>query len=80
MGERVRLNIDVDPRVAATLRRLAAEAQVAEGKVVEHAIRAYSLRALLSRVRANSDLDEDQAMALANEELKALRAARRPSC
>ncbi|HEX4281809.1 MAG TPA: hypothetical protein VHZ27_13655 [Solirubrobacteraceae bacterium] len=40
-------------------------------------MRAYDLRALLARLQAKSDLDDDQAMALAREELKAAQAARR---
>jgi hypothetical protein len=40
-------------------------------------LRAYDLRGLLARLQAQSDLDDDQAMALAREELKAARTARR---
>jgi hypothetical protein len=40
-------------------------------------MRTYDTRTALARFRARSDLDEDQAMALAREELKAVRAGRR---
>jgi hypothetical protein len=54
-----------------------AEAPVSEGKILDRAVRAYDLRALLARLRAKSDLDDDQAVALAREELKAACTARR---
>lgn len=44
--------------------------------VVDRAIRAYDLRSLVARIRARSDLDEDAAMALVREELRAARAER----
>jgi hypothetical protein len=43
---------------------------------VDRAIRAYDLRSLVARIRARSDLDEDAAMALVREELRAVRAGR----
>lgn len=77
MAERKRLEIDVDPEVAEIIGKLAADEQVTEGEILDRAVRAYHMRALLARIRSRSDLDEDQAMALAREELKAVRAARR---
>ena len=59
------------------MRKHAAEARVSEGEILDRAVRAYDLRALLSRLQAQSDLDDDQAIALAREELKAARMARR---
>lgn len=44
--------------------------------IVDRAIRAYDLRALLAQIRERSDLDEHQALALAREELQAARAER----
>lgn len=64
-------------RGCSDLRKHAAEAHVSEGEILDRALRAYDLRALLARLQAQSDLDDDQAMALAREELKAVRAARR---
>ncbi len=77
MATRERVNVDLDVEVAAILRKHAAKAYVSEGEILDRAVRAYDLRALLTRLQAKSDLDEDQAMALAREELKAARTARR---
>ena len=77
MATRERVNVDLDAEVAAILRKHAAEAHVSEGEILDRAVRAYDLRALLSRLQSQSDLDDDQAMALAREELKAARMARR---
>jgi phosphopantetheine adenylyltransferase len=73
---RQHVSIDLDAEVAAILRAHAVEANVSEGEIVDRAIRAYDLRALVARIRERSDLDEEQAMALAREELQAARAAR----
>ncbi len=76
MPARERVDMELDPEVVATLRRFAAEAQVSESEIVERAVRAYDLRSLLAQLRAGSDLDEDQVMALVREELHAARAER----
>ena len=70
------MSIDLDTDVAAILRAHAAEAHLSEGEIVDRAIRAYDLRSLLAQIRERSDLDEDEAIALAREELKAARAER----
>ena len=70
------MNIDLDVEVAAILRAHAAQVGLSEGEIVDRAIRAYDLRSLIARVRERSDLDEDQAMALVREELRAARAER----
>jgi hypothetical protein len=70
------VNLDLDAEVASILRSAAVEARVSEGEIVDRAIRAYDLRSLVARIRARSDLDEDAAMALAREELRAARAER----
>lgn len=72
-----RMSVDLDTEVAGILRKHAAEAHATEGEIIDRAIRAYDLRALLRCLRAASKLDDDQAMALAREELKAARSARR---
>lgn len=77
MATRERVNVDLDVEVAAILRKHAAELHVSEGEILDRALRAYDLRALLARLQTKSDLDEDQAMALARDELKAARTARR---
>jgi hypothetical protein len=74
MAARQRLSIDLDAEVAAILRAHAAETHLSEGEIIDRAIRAYDLRSLLAQIRERSDLDEDQALALAREELKAARA------
>lgn len=77
MATRETVSVDLDAEVAAILRKHAAEARLTEGEVLDRALRAYDLRALLARLQAQSDLDDDEAMALAREELKAVRATRR---
>lgn len=77
MATRERVSVDLDAEVAAILRKHAAEAHLTEGEILDRALRAYDLRALLARLQSQSDLDDDAAMALAREELKAVRAARR---
>ena len=76
MASRQKVSIDLDADVAAILREHAAQAHLSEGEIVDRAIRAYDLRPLLAQIRKRSDLDEDQALALAREELKAARAQR----
>lgn len=78
MPEREPVTVDLDVEVAAMLREHAAAERVSEGEIVERALRAVDLRALVARIRARSDLDEDAAMRLVNEELKAVRAERGP--
>jgi hypothetical protein len=73
---REHMSIDLDAEVAAILRAHAAEAHLSEGEIVDGAVRAYDLRSLIARVGERSDLDEDQAMALVREELRAGRAER----
>lgn len=65
------MSIDLDAEVASILQSHAAEAHLSEREIVDRAIRAYDPRALIVRIRARSDLDEDQAMALVREELHA---------
>ena len=77
MATRERVSVDLDAEAAAILRRHAAETHVTEGEIVDRAVRAYDLRALLARFQMKSDLNEDRAMTLAREELKAARTARR---
>ena len=78
MPERESVTVELDVEVAAMLREHAAAGNVSEGEIVERALRAADLRALVGRIRGRSDLDEEAAMRLANEELKAARAERGP--
>jgi hypothetical protein len=77
MATRERVSVELDAEVAAILRKHAVEANLSEGEILDRALRAYDLRSLLVRLQAQSDLGDDQAMALAREELKAARADRR---
>ena len=76
MAGREHMSIVLDADVAAFVRAHAEQARVSEGEIIDRPIRAYDLRALLAQIREPSDLDEDQAMAVAREELKAARAER----
>ena len=71
MAIRERVSVDLDTEVTAILLKHAAQAHATEGEIVDRAVRAYDLRALLRRLQAASELDDDQAMALAREELRA---------
>lgn len=77
MATREKVSVDLDPEVAAMLRKYAADARVSVGEILDRAVRAYDLRALMARLQTGSDLDDEQAMALARRELNAVRAARR---
>ena len=70
------MGIDLDADAAAILRVHAEQAHFSEGEIVDRAIRAYDLRSLLAQIGERSDLDEDEALALAREELEAARAER----
>jgi hypothetical protein len=72
--QRQRVTLDLDQDVAALLAACAADAHVSEGEIVERAVRAMDLRALMARIRERSDLDEHDAMRLVGEELRAARA------
>lgn len=74
MPERESVTVELDVEVAAMLREHAAAGHVSEGEIVERALRAADVRALVGRIRSRSDLDEDAATRLVNEELKAARA------
>lgn len=73
LTQRQRVTLDLDQDVAALLAACAADAHVSEGEIVERAVRAMDLRALVTRIRERSDLDEDEAMRLVREELRAAR-------
>jgi hypothetical protein len=77
-NEREAVTVELNVEVAAMLREHAAAEDVSEREIVERALRATDLRALVGRIRRRSDLDEDAAMRLVNEELRAVRSARGP--
>ncbi len=74
--ERQQVILNLDREVAALLATCAADAEVTESEIVEQAVRALDLRALVTRIRDRSDLDEDAAMKLVGEELRAARVER----
>lgn len=74
MADRRSVSVELDAELASLLRAHAADAHVTEGEVVERALRAFDLRALVAQIRSRSDLDEDAAMRLVREELKVARA------
>ena len=76
VASRTTIELQLDEEVASLLHARAAEANVAEGEIVERALRAFDLRVLVGEVRGRSDLDEDAAAKLVAEELKAARAER----
>lgn len=73
--------VELDAELLITVDAVAGRLGIARDEVIEDSIRrglaARVLGDLLARVRARSDLTEDQAAQLAYEELKAARAARR---
>lgn len=82
MAVRTPMTIDLDERLRRAVERAAREDGVDEGRLVEDALRRYfGLRglALLDDVaaRQQSELSDDDAMALAVQELRAARAERR---
>jgi hypothetical protein len=72
------VTVELDVDVAAMLREHAAAEHVSEGEIVERALRGVHLRSLVGRIRDRSELDEEAAMRLVTEELKAVRAERGP--
>lgn len=82
MAVRTPMTIDLDERLRQAVARAAREDGVDEGRLVEDALRRYfGLRglALLDDMagRQESELSDDDAMALAVQELRAARAERR---
>ena len=86
--KRRKTTVYLDTDVLTATKVLAAARQQSESQVVEDALRAYlgngqleaagaDLRALMDRVAGRAELDEDQAMAIAVEEVQAVRTARR---
>lgn len=71
--DREAVMLELDAAVAAKLREHAAAEHVSESEIVERALRIQSFNALLDRIHERSDLDEDAAMKLATEELRAAR-------
>jgi Arc/MetJ family transcription regulator len=86
--ERRKTTVYLDPDILTATKVFAAARLQSESQVVEDALRAYlgnggleavkeDLRALMKRVAARSDLNDDESMALALEEVRAVRSRRR---
>ncbi len=85
---RRKTTVYLDSEVLIATKVLAAARERSESQVIEDALRAYlgsddaraagaGLRDLMDRVAQRSDLDDETAMALAVDEVRAVRAARR---
>jgi hypothetical protein len=74
---RSKATVYLDPDVLRATRVQAARTGKRDSDVVEEALREYLGLALLDRIHAKSDLNEDAAMQLAYEELHAMRNERR---
>ena len=74
---RTKTTIYLDPQVLRATRVAAARAGKRDSDVVEEALREYLGLAVIDRIRSRSDLDSDEAMQLAYEELHAMRRERR---
>jgi hypothetical protein len=74
---RSKATVYLDPDVLRATRVQAARTGKRDSDVVEAALREYLGLAVVDRIRAKSDLDEDAALQLAYEELHALRSERR---
>jgi predicted transcriptional regulator len=85
---RRKTTVYLDPDVLTATKVLAAAREQSESQVVEDALRAYlrgekaaaarnDLRALMERVGARAELDDEEAMALAVEEVRSVRSTRR---
>lgn len=87
---RRKTTVYLDSDVLTATKVLAAARERSESQVVEDALRAYlrtsdvaaaraDLRVLMDRLAQRADLDDEAAMAVAVEEVRATRAARRPA-
>jgi hypothetical protein len=74
---RTKATVYLDPDVLRAARVAAARAGKRDSDVVEEALREYLGLAVIDRIRSKADLDEDEAMRLAYEELHAMRRERR---
>jgi plasmid stability protein len=74
---RAKTTVYLDPDVLRAMRIRAARTGKRDSDVVEEALREFLGLAVIDRVRARSNLSEDEAMALANQEVHAARRERR---
>ncbi len=74
---RSKTTVYLDPEVLRATRVRAARTGKRDSDVVEEALRDYLGLSVVDDIRSNANLDEDQAMKLAYEELHAVRRERR---
>ena len=74
---RSKATVYLDPEVLRATRIRAARTGKRDSDVVEEALREYLGLAVIDEIRAKADLDEDEAMKLAYEELHQMRRERR---
>jgi hypothetical protein len=74
---RVKTTLYVDPQVLRATRAYAVRKGKSASAVVEDALREFLGLALVDRIRARADLDEEEAMRLAYDGLRAARRERR---
>ena len=72
-----KVTVEVDAELVSRAREELGIAEQSDSAVVERALNAYLLARLLDATQARSDLSEEQAMRLANDELHAARRERR---
>lgn len=74
---RTKATVYLDPEVLRAMRIRAARTGTRDSDVVEEALREYLGLAVIDRIRSRSDLDEEEALRIANQELHAMRRERR---
>jgi hypothetical protein len=74
---RTKATVYLDPEVLRATRVRAARTGKRDSDVVEEALREYLGLAVVDRIRARFDLDDEEAMRIANEELHTMRRERR---
>lgn len=80
---RTRTTLPLDDEVLAAVRAQSARSGRPEYEVVEEALRRYladdgeELEDVVRRIQGRADLDEDESLALAYSELRAMRASQR---
>ena len=76
---RQKATVYLDPHVLRATRVHAARKGKRDSQVVEDALREYLGISVIDRIRSRSDLNEEEAMRIAYEELHAMRRERRES-
>ena len=74
---RTKATVYLDPEVLRATRIRAARTGKRDSDVVEEALREYLGLAVVERIRSRFDVDEEEAMRIANDELHAMRRERR---